>query len=348
MIRILVAEDSKTTRSLLVSILRADSEVQVVGEANDGFEAVELTRRLRPDVITMDLRMPRLDGFDATRQIMVESPTPIVIVSASVDSRDVTTSLFALKAGALAVAPTPPGPEDPDFAEAARRFVTTIKAMSQVKVVRRWAPPRRESYQPQLFTRAEACPRVLAVAASTGGPAALARILSELPGDFPAPILAVQHMAQGFMEGLAGWLNTTANLRVKIAEDGEPALPRIVYLAPDVRHLGVSHNGQAIRISNDPPIGGFKPSATYLFDSVSRAFGSAALALILTGMGQDGVAGLRRVRELGGRVIAQDERTSVVFGMPGAAAAAGVVNLTLPLGQMAARIAGMYEREVQS
>jgi len=345
LIRTLVAEDSITTRELLVSLLRADPEVQVVGEAKDGVEAMEMTRRLQPDVVTMDIRMPRLDGFEATRQIMVETPTPIVIVTASVDVRDVEVSMHALRAGALTVLPKPPGPESPDFEAETRRFVSTVKAMSQVKVVRRWARALSEERGRVSIAPNGARPRVLAVGASTGGPAALARILSELPGDFPAPILAVQHISRGFMEGFAAWLNTAGAMKVKIAQNGEPLLARNVYLAPDDGHLGVSPDRATVLVSRAAPVAGFRPSANFLFDSVGRAFGTSTLALILTGMGQDGVDGLRSVREAGGRTIGQDEETSVVFGMPGAAAAAGLVDLTLPLGAMASRLVELFAGE---
>ena len=341
MIRVLVAEDSVTTRELLVEILRSDPEVEVAGEAKNGLEAVEMTGSFKPDVVTMDIRMPQMDGFEATRRIMVETPTPIVIVSGSASVREVEVSMHALRAGALTVLAKPPGPESPDFDEQSRRFIDTIKAMSQVKIVRRWPERTRpERLPPAAVVRNGARPRLVAIAASTGGPAALARILSELPGDFPLPILVVQHIARGFVEGFAAWLNTTASLRVKVAEDGELLCGRTVYVAPDDRHLGATDRS-TITVSNAPPIDGFRPSATFLFDSIARVFGSSAVAVILTGMGRDGVAGLRAIRETGGRVIAQDEESSVVFGMPGAAVSEGLADATLPLSTVAFRVREM-------
>ncbi|MEW5847814.1 MAG: chemotaxis-specific protein-glutamate methyltransferase CheB [Myxococcota bacterium] len=343
MIRTLVAEDSLTTRELLVAVLRSDPQVDVVGEAANGVEALEMTRKLRPDVVTMDIRMPLLDGFEATRQIMVEAPTPIVIVSASIDVRDVEVSMHALRAGALALLPTPSGPGSPAFEEQAKHFLETVKLMSQVKVVRRW-PRHRASASAPSPVPAGARPQVVAVGASTGGPAALARIISELPGDFPVPLLAVQHIARGFMDGFAAWLNAAGALKVKIGEDGEPLQPRTVYLAPDDAHLGVSPDRVSITVSRAASVGGFRPSASYLFASVARAFGPSAVAVILTGMGNDGIEGLRAVHAGGGRVLAQDEETSVVFGMPGAAAAAGVVDVVLPLGAIAFRLLELVGR----
>ncbi len=340
-VRALVVEDSATARELLAGILGADPGIRVVGLARDGVEAVEMTGALRPDVVTMDAGMPRMDGFEATKRIMVEAPTPIVIVSATLDTREVAVSMRALEAGALVVLDKPAGPGAPDFEEASRRFVRTVKAMSQVKVVRRWPerpPERRPRAAPRGAARTPV--RAVAIAASTGGPAAVRRLLSALPGRFPAPILVVQHMARGFVAGLAAWLDAGSLLRVKVAEHGEPLAPGTVYLAADDRHLGASSLATAV-LSDAPPVGGFRPSGSVLFESVAAAFGPSAMALVLTGMGQDGVKGLRALRKAGGRVIAQDERSSVVFGMPGAAIAAGLADLALPLDAIAPRLIEM-------
>lgn len=338
MFRVLVAEDSATARELLVEILRADPEIEVVGEAKNGLEAVEITKRLRPAVVTMDIRMPKMDGFEATRQIMIEAPTPIVIVSGISDLREVEISMHALRLGALTVLAKPPGPDAPDFDEQRRRLLQTVKSMAQVKVVRRW--PERLWVEPLTprHIHARTRPRVVAIAASTGGPAALAHILCDMPPDFALPVLVVQHIAKGFVDGFAAWLNTAgASLRVKVAHDGEPLCPRTVYVAPDDRHLGVADES-TITVSDSAPIDGFRPSGTFLFESVARTFGGAVMAVVLTGMGADGVSGLRAVRVAGGRIIVQDEDTSVVFGMPGAALSAGLADDTVPLGAIATRL----------
>jgi two-component system chemotaxis response regulator CheB len=180
---------------------------------------------------------------------------------------------------------------------------------------------------------------VVAIATSTGGPAALQRVFSGLDARFPAPILVVQHITPGFADGLATWLGSVCPLRVRTARHGEPLGPGTVYLAPDGRHLGIS--GHAAALSDAPPIGGFRPSGTHLFESAARAFGAATVAVILTGMGDDGLEGLRAVRHAGGRVIAQDEDSSVVFGMPGAAIAAGLADAVLPLDAIAGRLAAL-------
>jgi two-component system chemotaxis response regulator CheB len=340
MIRVLVVEDSLTSRMLLVQILNMDPQIEVVGEAVDGVEAVRLTHRLRPSLVTMDVDMPRMDGLEATQEIMSTVPTPIVIVTANPRAQEVETTMMMLRMGALEVLLKPPGPESPAFAEAARRLVTTVKALSQVKVIRHWRPPaavpRAEAARPALPGCVRA--RVVAVATSTGGPPALQCILSRLPPDFCLPILVVQHISRGFTAGLASWLDSTCPFSVKVARQGEAMTPRTVYIAPDDRHLGVSGPGD-IALSGAPPVGGFRPSGSFLFESVARAYGASTVGVILTGMGEDGVEGLRSVRKAGGRIIAQDEKTSIIFGMPGAAIAAGLPDAVLPLEAIAARLA---------
>jgi len=349
LIRVLVAEDSATARSLLVQILTSDPEIRVVGEAGDGAAAVAMAQRLKPDLVTMDIHMPGLDGLAATKEIMITAPTPIVIVTGSTRAREVSDSMEALKVGALEVLVKPPGPGSPGFGPAARDLVATVKAMAQVKVVRHWrsssprpaaapaAAPRAAPAPPAPPAAGRARVRVVAVATSTGGPAALQRIFAALPGDFPLPILVVQHITPGFTAGLAEWLGSVCPLRVRVGRHGEALAPGTVYFAPDGRHLGVARSG-ALALSDGPPVGGFRPSGTALFESVAGVYGASAVALILTGMGDDGLAGLRAVRQAGGRVVAQDEGSSIVFGMPGAAVAAGLAHAVLPLDAIAAHL----------
>lgn len=328
-----MAEDSPTDRELLVGILASDPEFRVVGEAATGLEAVELARELRPDLITMDVYMPVLDGLEATKEIMVHAPTPILVVSSGVRDRGVELSLHALRAGALMAVEKPEPPASPLFGERRAQFLATAKAMAQVKVVRRWAashPPAAHLPARSLSRRPRSAVRLVAIAASTGGPAALQRVLSDLPGDFPAPLLIVQHIATGFVAGLADWLRSFCDLRVKVANHNEALAARTVYLAPDHCHLGVGLDRRAL-LTDAAPINGFRPSATYLFETAARAYGATLAAVVLTGMGSDGVEGLRAVKAAGGSVIAQDETTSVVYGMPREAVAAGLVDLELPI-----------------
>jgi two-component system chemotaxis response regulator CheB len=338
MIRVLIAEDSATCLRLLTEIIESDPRLSLIATATHGGEAVSKTRELRPDVVVMDIHMPMMDGFEATRQIMTETPTPIVIVSGSVDVNQVGVSMHALRLGALALLPKPSLIGDVDFDDMARQFTASICAMAGVRVVRRWSAttqPLTSIPPPPTATAKPA--ELIAIAASTGGPGALYRILSELPGELPVPILVVQHIALGFIEGLAVWLDGASKLRVKVATSNERLQPGTVYLAPDDRHLGL-RDRSTLDISHAAPIAGFRPSGTFLYQSVAQLYGKNALALVLTGMGDDGLPGLRAMHDAGAHVIAQDEETSVVFGMPGAAVAAGVTDVTLPLDMIAGRL----------
>ncbi len=338
MIRVVIAEDSLTVRELLVEILESDPEIRVVGQAKNGAEAVDLATRLKPDLVTMDVHMPVMDGFEATKEIMVRAPAPIVLVSSSVSREDVELSFDAMRAGALMVVAKPDSPQSAVFDGRRAQFLAMVKAMSQVKVVRRWAPRTQVVTPPVGRRRAPGAKvRLVAIAASTGGPAALQRILADLPRDFPVPILVVQHIATGFVAGLASWLSGSCNLRVEVAESGGPLRERSVLLAPDDRHLGVTADARVV-VADAPPVNGFRPSGTYLFESAARAYGASVAAVILTGMGSDGVEGLKAVKAAGGQVLAQDEVTSVVYGMPREAVAAGVVDAVLPVDAVAARL----------
>lgn len=341
-VRVLVVDDSATSRLLLVAILRADPEIEVVGQAADGLEAVQLVKRLRPDIVTMDLQMPRLDGFAATKRIMVEAPTPILITT-NLDPRALSVSLEAVRAGALAVHAKPGDPGGPRFDEEAKDLARQVKAMSRVKVVRHLGldPGRAPAAQGLPLAALHDVPaQVIAIAASTGGPAALHLILSALPADFPAPILVVQHISRGFSAGFASWLDNASPLRVKLAQTGEEIRPGTVYVADDDHHLCVSM-ARRIHLSSAAPVGGFRPSATPLFETVAAAYRRNAIAVILTGMGRDGVDGLRAIREAGGRTIAESEASAVVFGMPAAAVAAGLADFVLTLEEVKTTLAGL-------
>ena len=333
----LVAESSPAARQLIVCILNGDPELRVVGQAKDGLEAVDLTARLRPDVIVMDVTMPAMDGLEATRMIMGHTPTPVVLVSASYGPDDVSRSFEALEAGALHLLPKLGDPDAPNFADDAAELTITVKLMADVKLVRRTRPalasrPPRARVTP--CRRAE----VVAVASSTGGPAALATILGSLPADTLVPILVVQHITAGFHQGLADWLDRVSPLAVCLARDGQPLRGGQVLIAPPDAHLGVTTSATAA-LTHGPSIGGHRPSATHLFRTVAAAFGDGALGVVLTGMGDDGVEGLRALKAAMGLVFAQDEATSVVFGMPREAIACGVVDHVLPLDQRAGAIA---------
>jgi two-component system chemotaxis response regulator CheB len=342
--RVLVVEDSLVARTLIVEILARDPDFEVVGEARDGREAVALAKKLRPDVITMDVRMPHMDGLEATRIIMVEAPTPIVIVSATLDASDVAASMQAIRAGALIAVAKPVGPASEEFEASCQRLLSTVRAMAGVKVV-----GHRLRSRVYLPSRAPRMPlggtcQVVAMAASTGGPGALRGVLDALPYDFPVPIVLVQHLASGFLSGFVQWLGTNCRLRVKIARHGERLHAGTIYVAPEDRHLDVVPGG-SVRTSIDPPVDGFRPSASVLFEGVARVYGATALAVIMTGMGRDGVAGLRTIHARGGRIIAQDEQTCAVFGMPAAAIDEGLADIVLPVSSVAAKLVELAAQE---
>jgi len=347
-LRVLVVDDSPVVRRLIVRILNDDPGLEVVAEAGDGDEAVRIATELRPDVIVMDCVMPVVDGLEATRLIMRDSPTPIVLLSASYQSGDVSRSFAALEAGALTLVAKPSGPRDATFAVDAQMLTTTVKLMADVKLVRRRSQrmPRRAGRDGSPGATVPARERpvtIVAIAASTGGPAALAQIISELPASTPVPILVVQHITSGFQRGLVKWLDGVSSLPVRLATDGQRLRAGEVVVAPADAHLGVSTSG-SVALSGSPPIGGHRPSATHLFRSVASAYGAGVLGVILTGMGEDGVAGLRDVKQAGGLVLAQDEQTSVVYGMPGRAVAVGVVDQILPIDKIAMALISTSKR----
>jgi two-component system chemotaxis response regulator CheB len=330
LIRVLVVDDSQVVRQILVSMLETVPGFEVVGQAQDGVEAVRLTARLRPDVVTMDIRMPRLDGLGAIREIMSTTPTPIVVVAASVYESDLNIAFSAIEAGALTVVEKPKG-ITPEAYEAARdQLVTTIRLMSDVQVVTLRSGRRSTDGSPRRLADAQGTlapydAELIAMAASTGGPGVLRQILSELPGDLSIPIVAVQHITPGFAQGFAQWLDGETALDVRIAEDGERVHSGHVLIAPDDTHLTVAYGG-IVHLDRSEPVRGQRPSATRLFESVAQAYGTASVGIVLTGMGDDGADGLENLRRVGGHVIAQDEESCVVFGMPKAAIERGIVD----------------------
>jgi two-component system chemotaxis response regulator CheB len=340
-LRVLVTEDSVVARALLVSIVNRDPGLEVVGEARDGEEAVALAAKLNPDVITMDVHMPKLDGLEATRRIMSESPTPIVVISA-IDPKDVRLSFEALDSGALAVLAKPTGPAAPDFADRAAEIVSTIKTMSGVRVVKR--RPKQAPVAPTPTAAPAARPAaarrkidVVAIGSSTGGPDALGKIVGALPANAPVPIVIVQHITVGFHQGLVDWLNNVTPLNVKLGVEGEELRAGEVVVAPGERHM-VIDAGRRVKFIDDVPVRGHRPSATKLFQSVAMVYRGNALGVILTGMGDDGADGLVDLHNAGGWVIGQDEATCVVYGMPREAALRGAVSEVLPLGEIAGGI----------
>lgn len=340
-IRVLVAEPVAASRAALQAVLKADPGMVVVGVATTGFEILEMTRRLNPDLVLLKMRPGGLDGVKAVRRIMESTPVPIVLMISDARATEVAGTLDALSAGALAVVRVPGSPESPGFSADAQRMISTLRSLAAVRVIRRSFQPDVPGVETSRPTGAVAA-RIVAIVASTGGPAALRTILSGLAASFPAPILVVQHIAEGFAEGLVAWLDAASSLCVRLADPGHRVIAGEVYVAPDHLHLGISGEGRIV-LSDAPAVGGFKPSGSYLFESAAGAYGAAVLGVILTGMGEDGTEGLRALKSAGGAVLAQDEASCLVFGMPGAAIAAGLVDEVAPLDDLAGRIVRRVE-----
>ena len=319
-IKVLVVDDSQVVAEFLTHLFNSDRGVRVVGVSSNGEEAVEAARSMSPDVITMDIHMPGMNGYEATRKIMETCPTPIVIVSGSLKIDEVAGNFRAIEAGALAVAQRPNGVGHPQYGELAQELLKMVKLMSEVKVVRRWPRSKYASGSssssaiPEIV-KTKGTIRVVAIGASTGGPLVLQTILSGLPKNFAAPVLIVQHMARGFVHGFAEWLGHTSGFPVRVATDGESLKPGCAYIAPDDFHMGIGP-GNTIRLAADALENGMRPSVSFLFRSVAAMFGSNAAGVLLTGMGKDGAEELKVLKDVGAITIAQDKETSVVFGMP--------------------------------
>jgi len=325
MINVLVVEDSPVIREFIIYVLSSDPEIRVIGTAVDGEEAIEAAQRQRPDVITMDIHMPKMDGFEATRRIMETYPVPIVIVSGSSAADEVATTFRALEMGALTVVPRPTGIGHAQYEATAKSLLDAVKLMSEVKVVKRWARARTlkpaSKVVPTVSMDVSGAPariNVVAIGASTGGPQALHAILSRLPASFGAPILVVQHIATGFLQGFVGWLSATCTLPIHIARHGELVKPGHVYVAPDGFHMGVQRGG-VIVLSSDVAVNRHLPSVAYLFRAVAEVYGRNAVGVLLTGMGKDGAEELKLMKERGAVTVAQDAQSSIVHGMPGEA-----------------------------
>jgi two-component system, chemotaxis family, protein-glutamate methylesterase/glutaminase len=343
-VRVLIVDDSAVQRQMLARLLASDPSVELVGSASNGAEALRAVARLRPDVITLDEGMPIMSGLEAARHIMRETPTPIVMISGATgqDARQLADN--ALAAGVVAVR----GKQALADAEptAVADLVRLLKSMASVRVVRR----RREPVVRDGWASGAApggtsptTPELVAIGASTGGPQTLRDIISRLPATFPLPVLVVQHTTAGYADTLVDWLGGAARLPVRVADDGDALDRPGVYIAPTRRHMLVQ--GRQVVLSDAQPVSLHRPSATVLFRSVAASYGSRAIGVLLTGMGDDGAAGLMAMKQAGALTIAQDEASSIVFGMPAEAIRIGAADYILPPEGIARLVLQQLERK---
>jgi two-component system chemotaxis response regulator CheB len=332
----MVVEDSPVIQHLLGFIIGADPRLMVCGTVPSGEAAIDAIARLRPDVISMDIRLPGMDGLEATRIIMSRHPTPIVVIADAVEDRSLHISMNALRSGALSVVEKPAGFAHAHHAAIADTIRTQLYIMSQVPVIRQRDFIRRsDAAEPPAGDEPRRMrPTMAAIVASTGGPAALARVLGSLPVEFPLPILVVQHMGPAFMAGFAAWLDGIVPMPVAIAEHGQLPVGGHVHVAPGDQHMTVAADG-SLRLSREAPVNGQRPSGTVLFQSMARVLGPRGLGVLLTGMGEDGAEGMLAMRHAGAATITEDESTAVVYGMPASAMKIGASTLALPLDRIA-------------
>lgn len=340
MIKILIVDDSTTQSKLLQALLDPEPDMQVIGVAHNGKEAVEMVAELKPDIITMDLEMPVMDGHTATRLIMSQHPTPIVVISAKLNDSSADMTYLALEAGAVSVIAKPTGINTKEFQKSHSQIVNLIRAMSEIKVIKRRF--KTDAPIPTKSILAASSPKIgnyeiVAIGTSIGGPQVLKRIFSQLPSDFPVPVVVVQHMANGFIPGFTKWLNNNTSLVVKEAEHNEVLKNGVVYFAPDEVHLTVARvrNALVSQLVSGKPVSGFCPSITVLLQSVAKTSADKAVGILLTGMGSDGSQGLLELRQANGHTIIQDEKSCVVFGMAGVALTLGGVDVIVQSDQIA-------------
>lgn len=321
-IRVVIADDSIVVRQLLRYLLESDGRFTVIAEANDGLEAVEIVQKLKPDIITMDIQMPKMDGLQAIEFLMRESPIPIIVISSYTNDATMNITFEALQAGALSVMNKPQNIRSPYFTAETTRLLDTIANLSEVHVIRRRSLSRiQEKSSVIVKPIAPTTVQLLALGCSTGGPAVLQKILSALPSYTDIPIVIVQHITDGFLPGMIAWLQQSCQQTISALTDGETLKANRVYFAPNRRHLVLSQSSEQpfANLVQKPDNTYFKPSVNVLFDSIAKHFGRQAIAGLLTGMGDDGADGLLDIKKAGGLTFIQDESSSVVFGMPGAA-----------------------------
>lgn len=350
-ITVLIVDDSPTARNLLEHILSSDPMIKVIGKAANGQEALEFLEHKIPDVITMDLIMPKMDGFEVTRRILQEKPIPIIIVSSGYNPERIDESFRALEAGALAIIEKPAGISSTNYKEMASFLIETVKTMADVKIVTRRHIPLSTNARMKLLAEASSDTvwehyheiQAVGIGTSLGGPQTLYKIFSSLSKNFPVPIYVVQHISHGFVDGFVEWLNGASKLPVHVAKDRCHALPGHIYIAPDACHMEIK-KGNIIHLVKEPPEHSVQPSVSRLFHSLADTFGPNCIGVILTGMGRDGADELLYMKSKGAYTIAQSEASCIMFGMPQEAIRLGAVKSIIPLDNIAFFIECIIQR----
>jgi len=338
--RVLIVDDSAFMRKVLEEIIRTDPKLEVVGQAKDGREAITMAQTLQPDVMTMDINMPRMDGLEATQHIMTQNPRPILIVS-SESRQGAASTLRALELGAIDFVTKPSSGIDLDMKNVRDELLGKLKMAAKVRVVRTAAlhdhsagvESRSQAQPTKEVGNSEVRLPLVVIAASTGGPATLMRLIPRFPKDFPAAVVLVQHMPATFTSQLSLQLTEVASIRVKEAEQNEALQTGTFYVCPGSHHLRISMTGR-IKLDDGPRISGYRPCADVAFESAAAYGGANIVGVVLTGMGNDGAKGVQAVKAGRGCVLAQDEATSVIFGMPAEAIRTGAVNQVVGIDEM--------------
>lgn len=322
MIRVLVVDDSPTVQELMIHILTSDKDIEVIGSANNGIEALKFLETMKPDVITMDINMPYMNGFETTQRIMETNPVPIIIITSLFDSTDVERTFQAIQAGAVSVIEKPVSVRNQYYKQICNNIINKVKLMSEIKVVKRKFYNSKESrklIEMNKVVNYECCDKkVVAIGVSTGGPPILKKIISNLTTSISVPILIVQHITPGFINGLVDWLRQVTNIPIHIAFNGQSVLPGNIYFAPDDQHMEIMQNGKIV-LNKQDKVNGLRPTVSHLFNSIANVYGKNSIGILLSGMGRDGVEELKLLKEKGAITIAQDKESSVVYGMPGEA-----------------------------
>lgn len=352
-IKVMVVDDSAFMRRVISDIINSDPDLEVVGKARDGYDAINMVKELNPDVVTMDIEMPRMDGLTALAEIMRNNPLPVIMLS-SLTKEGAEQTVKALHNGAVDFIAKPSGQISLDIEKVKDEIIRKIKTVAGTrkklqnfnnnallnirKVIYR---PNIEIKEPGVLNK------LILIGTSTGGPKALHQVIPRLPGELDAAVLIVQHMPTGFTKSLAERLDSLSQLKVKEAEHGEQVFPGTVYIAPGDYHLGVktriscSQKGLYIDLNQQEPRGGHRPSVNAMLESVVQQFWAKIVCVIMTGMGNDGADELVKIKDKGGKIIAEDQSTCIVYGMPKAAVETGQVDRIVPLHEISNEILRM-------